>query len=113
MCFLLASSCHGLVGASVRLLWESTHLGLISMADWWAWSLLIARVELAIGGDESFAILGTPRTIRGAEWSGRRFASSVVEIAEYQASIFSSFLFATLFEQECQCPSLSLASWSP
>jgi hypothetical protein len=78
MCFLLASSCHGLVGASVRLLWESTHLGLISMADWWAWSLLIARVELAIGGDESFAILGTPRTIRGAvhERSSLRFFGS-------------------------------------
>jgi hypothetical protein len=35
-CFLLALSCHGVVGVSVYLFWESRHVELMRVADQWA-----------------------------------------------------------------------------
>jgi hypothetical protein len=46
--------------------WELRHVGLICMADRWAWSPLAARVALVACGSELFVTFGTSRMISGA-----------------------------------------------
>jgi hypothetical protein len=54
-------------------------VGLIFVADRWAWSLLAVRVALVVGGDELFMIFGALCTILGAvhEWPSIRFFGSI------------------------------------
>jgi hypothetical protein len=65
MHFLLAPPCHGVVGVSIHLLQELTHVGLTCMADQWARSPLAVRVVPVAGGDKLFMILGMTCTILG------------------------------------------------
>jgi hypothetical protein len=66
---------HGCVRCLLR---ESTHVGLICMADQWAWCPLAAKVAPVASGGELFSILGTPRMILGTIHKDRHFASLVV-----------------------------------
>jgi hypothetical protein len=54
-------------------------VGLIFMANRWAWSQLVARVASIAGGDELFMILGAPCMISGVvrERPSLRFFDSI------------------------------------
>jgi hypothetical protein len=60
---LLASSRRGVMGAPICLLKESRHVGLIYVADRWAWSPLSTRAPPIAGGGQVLMTLGMPCTI--------------------------------------------------
>jgi hypothetical protein len=70
---------------------------------------LAVRALPVAGGSELFVILGTPHTISGAilEQSSLRLSDG---INNRVSGINTRIPFIALFEQERQCPSLSLPS---
>jgi hypothetical protein len=60
---LLAPSCHGVMGASVRLPWESGCVRRTCMSDSWDWAPLAVRAAPGTRGGKPFMILGMLCTI--------------------------------------------------
>jgi hypothetical protein len=78
-------------------------VGLISVANWWAWSLLAARVVSVPSGDELFTILSAPHMISGAvhERSSLHFFGSInsrVSSVNFLILSFRNFLSARAIE---------------
>jgi hypothetical protein len=61
--FLLVSTRRGVMGVSVRLPWEPKCIGLLCMADQWAWPPLAVRATSGTRGSEPSTTLGMPRTV--------------------------------------------------
>jgi hypothetical protein len=62
---LLVPSHHGVMGVSVCLPLEAKCVGLLCMANQWAWAPLVVTVMLGTYGSEPYAALGMPRTVLG------------------------------------------------
>jgi hypothetical protein len=109
--FLLVLLCHGTVCVFVRLLRESTHVGLTCLPGRWAWSSLAVKTTLVAASGEWFVTLSMLYIILGVVYEQPSFhlIGGINNRVPGAGSLTRSF--TTFFEREQRCPFLPLPSW--